>query len=130
MQPLNYSRYLGHRVTKNLSFPAYLTSCSSLSSDHLPVLIDYSYRSSFHNPPDLSDFKRTDWAKFQTQLEELIPFDFELHNDMAIDTCVENGALSQGTRQRQHPSVPRVTTHGLRYRSEFRTRYASKIDWG
>jgi len=35
-------------------------------------------------------FRRNDWANFQTQLEELIPFDPELHNEMAIDTCVEN----------------------------------------
>jgi hypothetical protein len=27
-------------LTKNLSFPVYLTACSALSSDHLPVLID------------------------------------------------------------------------------------------
>jgi len=77
-------------ITKNLSFPVYLTSCSALSSDHLPVLIDTSCRSSFHNPPDRPDFRRTDWASFQAQLEELIPFDLELHNEMAIDTYVEN----------------------------------------
>jgi len=77
-------------ITKNLSFPVYLTSCSELSSDHLPVLIDTSCRSSFHDPPYRPDFRRTDRASFQTQLEELIPFDSELHNEMAIDTCVEN----------------------------------------
>jgi len=49
-------------ITKNLSFPVYLTSYSALSSDHLPVLIDNSCRSSFHNPPDRPDFERTDWA--------------------------------------------------------------------
>ena len=32
----------------------------------------------------------TDWANFETHLEGLIPFDPELHNGMAIDTCVEN----------------------------------------
>ena len=77
-------------ITKNLSFSVYLTSCSALSSDHLQCLIDTSCRSSFLNPPDSPDFRRTDWASFQTQLEELIPFDSELHNEMAIDTCVEN----------------------------------------
>jgi len=77
-------------ITKNISFPVYLTSCSALCSDHLPVLIGPSCRSSFHNPPDRPDFRRTDWASFQTQLEELIPFDSELPNEMAIDTCVEN----------------------------------------
>jgi len=29
------------------------------------------------------------WAKFQDHLEDQIPFDRELHNGMAIDTCVE-----------------------------------------
>ena len=47
-------------ITKNLSFPVYLTSCSALSSDHNPVLIDTSCRSSLHNPPDRPDFRRTD----------------------------------------------------------------------
>jgi len=61
-------------ITKKLSFLVYLTSCTALSSDHLPVLIETSCRSSFHNPPDRTDFRRTDWASFQTQLEELIPF--------------------------------------------------------
>ena len=77
-------------ITKNLSFPVYLTSCSALSSNHLPVLIDTSCCSSFHHPLDRPDFRCTDWANFQTHLEELIPFDPELHNEMAIDTCVEN----------------------------------------
>jgi len=99
--------------TKNLSFLVYLTSCRALSSDHLAVLIDTSCRSSFHNPPDRSDFRRTDWASFQTQLEELIPFDSELHNEMAIDTCVENfsgavlKALAASTpKRRPRPPVP------------------------
>jgi hypothetical protein len=33
---------------------------------------------------------RTDWANFQTHLEDQIPFDPELNDVMAIDTCVEN----------------------------------------
>jgi hypothetical protein len=36
-------------LTQNFSFPVYLTSCSALSSDHLPVLIDTACRSSFFN---------------------------------------------------------------------------------
>ena len=48
-----------------------------------------SHRSTFHRPPERPDFKRTDWANFQTQLEELILFDLEMHNEMPIDTCVE-----------------------------------------
>jgi hypothetical protein len=77
-------------LTQNLSFPVYLTSCSALSSDHLTVLIDTACLSSFLNPPDRPDFRRTDWAKLQTHLEHQIQFDPELLNGMAIDTCVEN----------------------------------------
>jgi hypothetical protein len=76
--------------TKNLTFPVYLTSCSALSSGHLPVLIDTVCRSSFYHPPDRADFRRTDWANFQTYLEDQVPFDPDLHNEMAINTCVEN----------------------------------------
>jgi hypothetical protein len=67
-------------LTQNLSFPVYLTSCSALSSDHLPVLIDTACCSSFLHPPDRPDFRRTDWVKFQTHLEDQIPFDPELSN--------------------------------------------------
>ena len=81
-------------ITKKLSTPVYLISHSALSSDHLPVLIDTTYRSSFHHPPDRPDFRRTVWANFQIYLEEQIPFDPEL-NAMAIDSCVEkfSGAI-------------------------------------
>src|SRR5215475_535237 len=73
-------------ITKNLTSRVYLTSCSALSSDHLPVLIDTTSLSSFHHPTDRPDFRRTDWAKFQTQLEDQIPFGPELNDGMAIDT--------------------------------------------
>jgi hypothetical protein len=77
-------------LTQNLSIPVYLASCSALSLDHLMVLIDTACRCSFLHPPDRSDFRRTDWANFQSHLEDQIPFDPALHNGMAIDTCVEN----------------------------------------
>ena len=32
----------------------------------------------------------TDWANFQTHLEDQTPFDLEFHHEMAIDMCVEN----------------------------------------
>jgi len=75
-------------ITKNISFLVYLTSCSALSSDHLPVLIDIPCRSSFYHPPDRPDFRRTDSANFQIHLEELNPFDPELHNEMANNTAL------------------------------------------
>jgi len=77
-------------MVKDLPFPVYLTSCSALSSDRLSVFIDTACRSSFQHPPDRPDFRRTDWANFQTHLEDQIPFDPELHNGMATDTYVEN----------------------------------------
>ena len=67
----------------------YLTSCSSLSSDHLAVLIDTACRSSFQ-PPGRLDCRRTEWVNFQIHLKDQIPCDPELHNGIAIDTCVEN----------------------------------------
>jgi len=76
-------------ITKKLTSLVYLTSCSALSSDHLPVLIDTTCRLSFQYPPHRPDFRCTDWANFQIYLEDQIPFDLELHNGMAIDTCVE-----------------------------------------
>ena len=39
---------------------------------------------------DRPDCRGTDWANFQTHLEDQIPFDPELHDGMAIDKCVEN----------------------------------------
>ena len=123
INPYNHSvtpDFLDIVTTNNLSFPVYLISCSALSSDHLPVIIDtcrVACRSSFHHPPDRPDFRRTDWAKFQTHLEEMIPFNPELHNEMAIDTCVENfsgavlKALAASTPKRHprdnpRPSIP------------------------
>jgi len=56
---------------------------------------------------------RTDWANFQSHLEELIPFDPELVNEMAIDTCVENffgavlSALAASNPKRRARDDPR-----------------------
>jgi hypothetical protein len=77
-------------ITRHLPSSVHLTSCSALSSDHLPVLIDTVCRSSFQHPPVRPDFRITDWTNFQAHLEAEILFNPELHNDMAIDTCVEN----------------------------------------
>ena len=105
-------------ITKSRTFPVYLTSCSALNSDYLLVLIDTSCRSSVHHPMDRPNFRRTDWANFQTHFEDLIPFDLELHNGMAIDTCVENfsgavlkalAASSPKQCPRDDPRPPRLT---------------------
>jgi len=97
--PLVNTDVLNIVITKNLSFPVHLISCSALSSDHLQVIIDTSCRSSFHNLPDRPDFRRTDWASFQTQLEELIPFDSDVMGMLGpllnrrSDLSVRNGVL-------------------------------------
>jgi hypothetical protein len=120
-------------VTKDLHFPVYLTSCSALSSDHLPVLIDTEYRSSFHHPFHRHNFKRTDWAIFQTQLEDQISYGPELHNGMAIDTCVENvsGAVLQDLtasttkcrpRDDPRPLIPAAIQDEIRLKNQVRRR--------
>jgi len=76
-------------ISQNLSSPVHLTWCTSLTSDHLQVLVDTARHSSFHHPTHRSDFRRSDWANFETYLEDKIPFDPELHNEMIIDTCFE-----------------------------------------
>ena len=68
----------------------YLTSCSALSSDNLPVLIDTACRSFFQLQPSHTVFKRTDWAKFHTHLKDQIQFEPELHKGMVFDTYIEN----------------------------------------
>ena len=80
-------------ITKNLPFPVSLTSCSPLISDHLPFLIETACCSYCHHQPDRSDCRSTEWFNFQTQLEEVILF--ELHNEIAIDTCVQNFSTSR-----------------------------------
>jgi hypothetical protein len=97
-------------IIKNFTFPAYLTSCSALSADHLPVLIDTTCHSSFEHPPDRPDFRPTDWANSKTHLEDQIPFDPELHNGMAIDTCVEN--FSGVVMKALAPSTPKCRPRG------------------
>jgi hypothetical protein len=71
--------------------------------------------SSFQHPQDRPDFRRTDWAKFQTYLETKVPFNPDLHTGMAINTFVENlseaviralGASTPRSRSRDDPRPP------------------------
>jgi hypothetical protein len=116
-KPLATPHVLDIEKTKNLTFPVYLTSCSALNSDHLLGVFDTTCRSSFQNPPYRPDFRRTGWPNFQTHLEDQIPFDPELHDGIAIDTCVENfsgavlKALEESTTKRRpradsRPPIP------------------------
>ena len=126
-------------VKKDLPFPVHLTSCSALSSDRLSVFIDYACRTSFHQPPDRPNFRRSNWANFQTHLEDKIPFDRELHNGMAIDTCVENfsgvvlQALAASTpksrpRDGPRPPIPSGIQDEIRLKNRRRRRWQVTSD--
>jgi len=114
-------------INKNLQIPEYLISCPKLSSVHLPVIIDTTFRYAFHRPPDRPDFRRTDCSNFQTHLEGLVPFDSELH-EMAIDTCIENfsGAVLKALeattpkcrpRDDPRPSIPACIQEEIRVKT-------------
>jgi len=110
--PLGTPDVLDIVITKIFTSPPYLTLCSAVSYDQLPVLIDTTCRSSFQDPPDRNDFRRTDWVNFQIYLEDQIPFDPELHDGLAIDTCVVNfsdavlKALVASTAKRRQRADP------------------------
>jgi hypothetical protein len=66
-------------ITKDVVTPGYLTMSSTLSSDHLSILIDMQCRSSFLNLPDHTDLKEADvqipglsgiWDPVQRRLRE------------------------------------------------------------
>jgi len=65
--------------------PVYLTTCSALSSVHIPVLIDTM--SIFLSPPDRRDLRTTGWPNFQACLEAELPPNPDLPNGGAIDAC-------------------------------------------
>ena len=94
IQPLGYSRCPGHCDNQKHLIPGVsdFVLCTEIGLP--PGSHRHSVRSSFHHPPDRHEFRHTDWANFQTHLEELIPFDPQLHNEMAIDTCVENSGAA------------------------------------
>jgi hypothetical protein len=126
-------------ITRDIPSSVHLASCSALSSDHLPVLIDTTCRSSFQHPPDRPDFRRTDWVNFQTRLEKEIPLNSELHTGMAIDTCVENfseaviRALSAfthkcRTRDNLRPSIPAGIQEEIRLKNRLRRRWQISRD--
>jgi hypothetical protein len=76
-------------IPRDLVFPVHLTTCSALSSDHLPILIDTQCRFSFLSPSDRPDLRKTDWPKFQACLEAQLPLNPHFPNERAIDACVQ-----------------------------------------
>jgi hypothetical protein len=97
-------------ITRDLVFPVHLITCSALSSDHLPLLIDTQCRSSFLSPPDRKNFRKTDWSKFQACLEAGMPPSPDLPNEEAIDACVKEltGAISKALADSTPKCRPRA----------------------
>jgi hypothetical protein len=91
-------------VVKDFVLRVHLTVCAVLSSDHLPILIDTSCRSFFHNLPDRPDFTRVDWAAFQACLEHILPGNPLVVDEEAIDKCLEEltSAIHEATAA-SHP---------------------------
>ena len=111
-------------VKPRVSHPQWLTSCSTLSSDHPPVLIDTGCRSSFHHPPNRSNVMRTDWATFQTHLEAEIPLKPELQWQGYRRVLRTTPAPSFEPWQLPPRSVASAVNHAPRSRPAFRTKYA------
>jgi hypothetical protein len=107
-------------ITKNFTFPVYLTLCSALSSDHLPVLVETTCRPSVQHPPDSPDFRRTVWS---TKLTWKIKFRSTRNYTTGWQSTPElRTSPASSSRLWRHllPNVARVPTNGLRYRAEFR----------
>jgi len=75
-------------IAKDWVTPAYLTTCSELSTDQLPVPINTQCQSSFLNPLECPDL-RTDWSKFHFSLEVGLPSNPDLLNEVPCVECVK-----------------------------------------
>jgi hypothetical protein len=76
-------------VVKNFNLPVHPTVCSALISDHLPVLMDTSCRSSVQNLPDRPDFMRMDRAASEACLKNRFQCDPIVIDEEVMDKCVE-----------------------------------------
>jgi hypothetical protein len=106
-------------VVKDFFLPVHLTVYAALSSDHLPILIDTSCRSSFHNLTERPDFTHMDWAASQACLEDRLPGNPVVVDEEAIDKCLEvvTSAIHEATmesapshRPRADPRAPLLAT--------------------
>jgi hypothetical protein len=77
-------------VVKDFVVLLHLTVCFALSSDHLPILIDTTSRSSLRNLLDRPDFTRMDWSAFQVCLDDRLPGNPVINDEEAIDKSVGN----------------------------------------
>jgi hypothetical protein len=118
-------------ITIDLVIPVHLTTCSALSSDHLPILIDTGCRSSFLNLPNLLDLRNIDWSKFQACLETGLSSNHGLPNEVAIGACVKglssaiSKALADSTpkcrpRHDPRPSIPAHIQDEIRLKTRLR----------
>jgi hypothetical protein len=82
--------------------------CTSLSSDNLPVVIYTQWHSFFLCLLDCLNFRWTDWAKFQACLEDGLPSNPRLQDEVEIDTCVEelSSAVSKALEESGSKSHP------------------------
>jgi hypothetical protein len=112
-------------VVKDFVLPVYLTVCSALSSDHLPILFDTPCRSSFHNLPDRPDFTRIDWDALQACLEHRLPGNPVVVDEEAINKCLEE--LTSAIHEATAASAPRRRSRAdprPPFPLVFRTKYA------
>jgi len=91
-------------ITNDLASPVHPTSCSAMSLDHLPVLIDMTCPSFFHTT-DCPDFRRIEWATFQVHLEDSILSYSELHNNrhVSLDIIWHYSSALAGTTLNSRP---------------------------
>jgi hypothetical protein len=92
-------------VVKDFVLPVCLTVCTALRSDHLPIPIDTTCRSSFQNLLDCFDFTRMDWAAFQGCLDDRLPGNPVVNDEEAIEKCVEE--LTRAIREATAASAPK-----------------------
>jgi hypothetical protein len=126
-------------ITKDLTFPLYLTACSALSSDLLPVLMDTTCRSCFRNLSAPPEYRRTEYVKFQASLEERLPSTPLLPNEGVIDTCVEEissailevlaaSTPESGPRDDERPPIPACIQDEIRLKNRLRRQWQMTRD--
>jgi hypothetical protein len=102
-------------VIKDVVLVVNLTVCSAFSSDHLPLLIDTTCRSTSKTLLDRPDFTRKDWAAFQACLDNRLPGNSVVNDEEAIDKCIKElrSAIQEATaayapkrRPRPEPRPP------------------------
>jgi hypothetical protein len=121
-------------VVKDFVLPVHLTVFSSLSSDHLPILIDTTCRSSFQNLLDRPDFTRMDWAALQACLDDKLPGNPVVNDEEAIEKCLEEltSAIQEATAASAPKRLPRAdprTPLPASIHDEIRLKYRLRRQW-